>query len=256
MSIVVTRLFDTYEQAAQAVAELESSGIPHSDISIVANNAEGRIGDATVGNVGSMDADTAVTSRAADGTVTSRAADLDRDHDAGTGAGTGATIGTVLGGGAGLLAGLGMLAIPGVGPVVAAGWLIATAVGAGVGAASGGLLGSLVGAGVDEADAHVYAEGVRRGGTLVTARVAEGQRANVEAILSRYSGVDANTRGSEYRAGGWERFDENAPAYAAGASPLLGTEATAAGGLMPAAGTTALGTGGLGVGTSRTDRDL
>src|SRR6185312_5460836 len=108
---VVTRLFDTYEQAAQAVAELESSGVPHSDISIVANNAEGRIGDATVGNVGSMDADTAVTSRAAD---------VDRDHDAGTGAGTGATIGTVLGGGAGLLAGLGMLAIPGVGPVVAA----------------------------------------------------------------------------------------------------------------------------------------
>src|SRR3954469_13886583 len=155
MSIVVTRLFDTYEQAAQAVAELESSGVPHSDISIVANNAEGRLGD---------------SSRS---TITSSAADVDRDHDAGTGAGTGATIGTVLGGGAGLLAGLGMLAIPGVGPVVAAGWLIATLAGAGVGAAAGGLLGSLTGAGVSEQEAHVYAEGVRRGGTLVTVRTSE-----------------------------------------------------------------------------------
>ncbi|MBV8915695.1 MAG: hypothetical protein JOZ05_21990 [Acetobacteraceae bacterium] len=224
MSVVITRLFDTYEQAAQAVAELERSGIPHSDISIVANNAEGRLGDTTSGS-----------------TVTSGAADADRDHDTGTGAGTGATIGTVLGGGAGLLAGLGMLAIPGVGPVVAAGWLIATAVGAGVGAGAGGLLGSLVGAGVDESEAHVYAEGVRRGGTLVTARVDESQRASVEDMLSRYSGVDAATRGSEYRAGGWERFDETAPAYTAGASPMLGAETTAAGGLSPTAGTSTLG---------------
>jgi hypothetical protein len=234
MSIVITRLFDTYEQAAQAVAELESSGIPHSDISIVANNAEGRLGDA---------------SRS---TITSSAADVDREHDAGTGAGTGATIGTVLGGGAGLLAGLGMLAIPGVGPVVAAGWLIATVVGAGVGAGAGGLLGSLVGAGVDEADAHVYAEGVRRGGTLVTARVNEAQRANVEAILSRYSGVDASTRGTEYRAGGWERFDDTAPAYTAGASPMLGAGTTAAGGLAPGAATTTAADlePGVGLGTT------
>lgn len=207
MSVVITRLFDTYEQAAQAVAELESSGIPHSDISIVANNAEGRIG----GPVGTT-------------TVTSSAAQT--EGEAGTGAGTGATIGTVLGGGAGLLAGLGMLAIPGVGPVIAAGWLVATAVGAGVGASAGGLLGSLVGAGVDEKDAHVYAEGVRRGGTLVTARVDESQRTAVEQVFARFSGVDASTRGSEYRAGGWERFDETAPAYTAGGSPMLGAAPT------------------------------
>ncbi len=209
MSVVITRLFDSYEQASQAVAELELSGVPHSDISIVANNNDGRIGDPTRSS-----------------TVTSSAAHTDAGADAGTGAGTGATIGTVLGGGAGLLAGLGMLAIPGIGPVVAAGWLIATAVGAGVGAGAGGLLGSLVGAGVDESDAHVYAEGVRRGGTLVTARVDESQRAPVEQVLARFSGVDANTRGNEYRAGGWERFDENAPAYSAGASPMLGAAPT------------------------------
>lgn len=223
MSTVVTRLFDSYDQAAKAVADLEASGIPHSDISIVANDTEGRIGGATR---------TPYTDTAT-GTV------VDRDAPA-TGAGTGATLGTVLGGGAGLLAGLGMLAIPGVGPVVAAGWLVATALGAGIGAAGGGLLGSLVGAGVSETDAHVYAEGVRRGGTLVTARVEDGQRANVEAILSRYSGVDAATRGTEYRAGGWERFDESAPAYKAGASPMVGTPSTVASSTMLGAQPTTL----------------
>ena len=133
----------------------------------------------------------------------------------------------MLGGGAGLLAGLGMLAIPGVGPVVAAGWLIATAVGAGIGAAGGGLLGSLVGAGVSETDAHVYAEGVRRGGTLVTVRADEGQRANVEAILARYSGVDAATRGTEYRAGGWETVRrDRAGLHRRRDSPTLGAAPT------------------------------
>jgi len=198
MSTIVTRLFDTYEHATTAVTQLEANGIAHSDISLVANNADDRY-SSTVPTT----ADTA--------------------EDAGTGAGTGATLGTVLGGGAGLLAGLGMLAIPGVGPVVAAGWLIATAVGAGVGAAGGGLLGSLVGAGVSETDAHVYAEGVRRGGTLVTVRAEESQVATVERVLDAHSAVDTSTRGDAYRAEGWSKFDETAPAYTAGADPKLGT---------------------------------
>ncbi len=209
MSVVITRLFDTYEHASQAVGELEASGIPHSDISIIANNQGGTVPAGT---------DSAYTAE-------------DRESGTGTGAGTGATLGTVLGGGAGLLAGLGMLAIPGIGPVVAAGWLVATAVGAGVGAGAGGLLGSLVGAGVSEEDAHVYAEGVRRGGTLVTARVDEGQRAAVESVMDRFSGTDASVRGQQYRADGWEKFDEMAPAYQAGATPTLGT--TPSSGAMP-----------------------
>lgn len=202
MSVVITRLFDTYEHATQAVRELEAGGIAHSDISIVANNQGGAIPAGQTANTQG-------------GTVPAG----HDEGDAGTGAGTGASIGTVLGGGAGLLAGLGMLAIPGVGPVVAAGWLIATAVGAGVGAGAGGLLGSLVGAGVDEGDAHVYAEGVRRGGTLVTARVDEGQRSMVEGVMDRSSGVTAAARGQDYRASGWEKFDEMAPAYQAGTLP-------------------------------------
>ena len=197
MSTIITRLFDTYEHASMAVTELEQNGIPHADISLVANNTDDRHSSVVPSS--------------------------DTENSAANGAGTGATLGTVLGGGAGLLAGLGMLAIPGVGPVVAAGWLIATAVGAGVGAASGGLLGSLVGAGVSETDAHVYAEGVRRGGTLVTVKVMEGQSASVERILDKHSPVDTAARGDTYRAEGWSRFDEDAPAYRAGGAADLGT---------------------------------
>jgi hypothetical protein len=204
MSTIITRLFDTYEHASLAVTELEQNGIPHDSISLVANNADDRHASAVpMHDASTHDAST---------------------HDtAANGAGTGATLGTVLGGGAGLLAGLGMLAIPGVGPVVAAGWLIATAVGAGVGAAGGGLLGALVGAGVSETDAHVYAEGVRRGGTLVTVKVADGQAATAERVLDTHSPVDTAARGDSYRAEGWSRFDEDAPAYRAGAASDLGT---------------------------------
>ena len=176
----ITHLYDSYDDAARVVADLEAAGIPHSDISLVANKTR-------------------------DGVTT----------DTATGAGTGAGIGAVLGGGAGLLAGIGALAIPGIGPVVAAGWLVATLAGVGVGGAAGGLLGSLTGAGVDEADAHVYAEGVRRGGSLVTARVDESKVATVESVMMKQSYVDMTQRAGEYRASGWNRFDESAPAYMA-----------------------------------------
>ena len=73
---------------------------------------------------------------------------------------------------AGLLIGIGALAVPGIGPVLAAGPLagaLGTALaGAGIGAAAGGLVGALAGLGVPEEHAEYYAEGVRRGGTLVS----------------------------------------------------------------------------------------
>jgi hypothetical protein len=187
----VTRLFDNYDDAQAAVRELESMGILHSDISIVASNAEG-VHDHHGEHAGNPD---------------------EAAHDARKGA----SIGGVLGGGAGLLAGLGILAIPGVGPVVAAGWLVSTVVGAVAGAtaggAAGGLVGSLTHAGVSEADAHVYAEGVRRGGSLGSARVEDADYVRVEAALQHFNAVDAATRGQAYRASGWSQFDPSAPVY-------------------------------------------
>jgi hypothetical protein len=184
----ITALFDTYDHAASAVRSLKDAGISSADISIVANNVAGDI----------------------------RYED-DMDMDAEEGAAAGAGVGAVAGGGAGLLAGLGTIAIPGIGPVIAGGWLLATAVGAlagaAVGGAAGGLLGALANAGVPEEQAHVYAEGVRRGGTLVSVRAEDSRADSVAAILRNAAGVDLDQRRSDYIAEGWRGFDEDAPAY-------------------------------------------
>jgi hypothetical protein len=107
--------------------------------------------------------------------------------------------------------------------VVAAGWLVATLTGAGVGAVvgsgAGGLIGSLTHAGVPEDDAHVYAEGVRRGGSLVTVRTEESRVPQADAILTATAYVNPIGRRAEYQQGGWTRFDENAPPYTFGGTP-------------------------------------
>lgn len=182
----VTGLFDDYSDASAAVSALEASGVPSDDISIVSNNADSRHVD---------------TSNAAEG------------------AGTGAGIGAAVGGAGGLLTGLGLMAIPGVGPVVAAGWLAATAAGAVAGAIAGGATGGIIGAmtssGVSEDDAHVYAEGVRRGGTLVTAKVDDALAPEAEAILKRSNWVDPAERRAAYSERGWTRFDDTLDPYKA-----------------------------------------
>lgn len=180
----VTGLFDEYSDASAAVSALEARGVPSSDISIVSNNAAKRHGN---------------------------------DNNAAEGAGTGAGIGAAVGGVGGLLTGLGIMAIPGVGPVVAAGWLAATAAGAVAGAVAGGAAGGLIGAltesGIPEDHAHVYAEGVRRGGTLVTARVDESVYVEAEAILRQNNWVDPTARRAAYTEQGWSRFDDSLDPY-------------------------------------------
>ena len=183
MSVTISRLYDSHTDAQQAVERLEAAGIPHSDVSIVANNSDGW-----------FSADKKVD-RNRDGVD-------DRAQAAGTGAGLGAGVG----GAAGLLAGLGLLAIPGLGPVVAAGWLAATAVGAATGAATGGIVGALTQAGVSDEDAHSYAEGVRRGGTLVSARVDERDRARLDELLNK-SAVNLRDRSAAWQKAGWGSFD-------------------------------------------------
>lgn len=186
--VTITGLFDNPQDAADARRDIEAFGVAQNDIGLLAHGSDDTTGKTS-----------------ADST------------DAASGAGTGAGIGTVLGGGAGLLTGLGVMAIPGVGPIVAAGWLAATLAGAAAGAVAGGAAGGLIGAmtdsGVDEESANVYAEGVRRGGTLLTVQVEEDQAAQIEEILLENGAVDAAARGEAYRASGWTRYDPGAPAY-------------------------------------------
>lgn len=81
---------------------------------------------------------------------------------------TGVTTGGVVGGTLGLLAGIGALAIPGVGPLIAAGPIMATLAGVGVGGAVGGVVGALVGMGIPEFEAKRYEGAVKEGGTLLS----------------------------------------------------------------------------------------
>ena len=84
------------------------------------------------------------------------------------GTAAGVTTGGVIGGTIGLLAGIGALAIPGVGPLIAAGPIMATLAGLGVGGAVGGVVGALVGMGIPEFEAKRYEGAVKDGGTLLS----------------------------------------------------------------------------------------
>lgn len=122
-------------------------------------------------------------------------------HEASTkapeGAATGATTGTVLGGGLGWLIGIGSLAIPGVGPFIAAGPIMAALAGAAVGAAAGGVTGALVGLGIPEYEAKLYDGKIRAGNVLISVHVENRDEANrAEEILEREGAQDIS-RSSE-----------------------------------------------------------
>lgn len=185
----VVGLFDTYAEAQDAADALRSAGIAEADISLVAHQSSSSL-------TPEEDAD-------GDGVDGSRAA--------ADGAGAGATLGAVAGGTAGLLAGLGMIAIPGFGPVVAAGWLVSTLTAAGVGAAAGAAIGGLAGAltatGIPETEAGYYAEGVRRGGALLTVRADDTNAQRIADILDQSGAVNIDERAGYYRSTGYTGYN-------------------------------------------------
>lgn len=185
MSRTVVGLYDDLDTARQVVQELENNGFRREDISLVAHDTRGQGNWQTTG----------------DGEA--------RAHGAEKGAGVGA----VLGGLAGLLVGIGALAIPGVGPVIAAGALATTLAGAGVGAVAGGLIGALTEAGVPEEEANYYAEGVRRGGNLVTVTAPDNMEQQARDILDRFHPVDMHERSSFWKQDNWQHFDEQSSPY-------------------------------------------
>jgi hypothetical protein len=193
MTTTISRLYNNYGDARAAVRQLEAAGVAHSDISIIASNADNWYNN---------------------GKDTFPDRDLDGNDDRAQAAGKGASIGAAAGGTAGLLTGLGLMAIPGVGPVVAAGWLVATLAGAAAGGATGGALGALTQTGISKEEADVYAEGLRRGGAVVSARVTDNDAAHLQAAMDR-SAVRVADRAAAYRKSGWKAFDPNSTPYTA-----------------------------------------
>lgn len=177
MARTVIGLFERMDDARAAVNDLVAHGFQREDISFMARQT-------TEGAHAVGEGET-------------------RGEHVSEGAGTGAGIGAVVGGIGGLLVGLGTLAIPGIGPLVAAGPIISTIAGAGLGAGVGTLLGALVGLGVPREEAEYYAEGVRRGGTLVAVKTSDDRANNAAEILESHNPSDIQRRAEEWRAEGW-----------------------------------------------------
>jgi hypothetical protein len=114
------------------------------------------------------------------------------------GAITGASAGGVLGGTLGLLAGIGALAIPGLGPFIAAGPIMAALSGAAAGAAVGGVTGALIGLGIPEVEAKVYEGKVKEGGILISVHTDDAEmRRRAREIMDRNSATDVVIVGEE-----------------------------------------------------------
>jgi hypothetical protein len=164
MSHTVAGVFNDQRDAQDALSELKSAGFSPDQVSVVAKDTRD-----TQDMVERSDMAGAETS----------------------GATAGAFLGGITGGIAGWLVGIGALAIPGIGPIVAAGALATTLGGAAVGAVAGGLIGALVGAGIPEDDARTYETHVKEGRILITAQATNGQQAQAARdAFDRFGGTD------------------------------------------------------------------
>ncbi|HLL70059.1 MAG TPA: YsnF/AvaK domain-containing protein [Pyrinomonadaceae bacterium] len=190
MAKTVIGLFDNRAEAQNVVQELMGVGFRRDDISVMSKKIEGQDRQTREGE--------AVAYVEEDGE--------EQIKDMAKGAGTGAAIGGL----AGLLVSLTALAIPGIGPVLAAGPLAAVIAGAGIGATAGGLISGLTRLGVPEDDANYYAEGVRRGGTLISVEASDDKAESAVAIMKQHGAVEIDKRAAQWRDEGWSGFDSNA----------------------------------------------
>jgi len=160
-------LVSTRAQAEQIVGRLEAAGFSNNDISVLFPDKE-----------------------------TTRDFAHEKNTKAPEGAATGAGTGGVLGGAFGWLAGIGALAIPGVGPFIAAGPLLAALSGAAVGAAVGGIAGGLIGMGIPELEAKRYEGKIKQGNLLISVHTEDSDEAKrAEQIFKDANAQDICTTG-------------------------------------------------------------
>lgn len=184
------------EQAHRIVDSLLSSGFSNEDISILYPNQQNKDlshnqnKEKFRNNQDELDYDTETPSRnLKKGHVTT-----EKHSKAPEGGVTGALSGGILGGSLGLLAGIGALAIPGLGPFIAAGPIMAALSGSAVGGSVGLLLGALIGSGIPEYEAKKYETGLKEGKILISVHTDDDEeikRAN--EIMKREGGKDIST---------------------------------------------------------------
>ncbi len=214
MTSTILATFDSVEHANAAISDLIGAGFKREDIGLALR-----------------DADNAYETYVADGDVSG---------------GEGAGFGAIMGGLLGAVVGLGAIAIPGVGPIIAAGPLAAAlgaltgaGIGAATGAVTGGITASLVDLGVPEEDAHYYAESVRQGAALVSVTAHDVDVDRATSILNSHNPVDIDQRVAQWRARGWTGFDPMTDPYTA--APLADSTTTST---TTTSGTTGTVTGG------------
>ncbi len=160
-------IVNTHAQAETLVENLQSGGFPPAEISVLLPDTEGKH---DIGHV--------------------------KATKAPEGATTGATAGGVTGGVLGLLAGIGALAIPGVGPFIAAGPIMAALSGAALGGATGGIVGGLIGLGIPEIEAKRYEDKLKNGNYLISVHTHDGdQKSRAMDIFKNAGAVDITSSG-------------------------------------------------------------
>jgi hypothetical protein len=160
-------IYQTEKQAERTVDDLLAAGFSNDDISVLLPD-----------NQGSKDFAHEKSTKAPEGTT------------------TGGTAGGVIGGALGLLAGIGALAIPGVGPLIAAGPVMGALAGLGVGGAVGGLIGALVGMGIPEYEAKRYEGHIKAGGVLFSVHCdTSDQIARAKDLLKHSGAQDISSTG-------------------------------------------------------------
>jgi hypothetical protein len=162
-------IYSTTAEAELAVDSLVTEGFFHSDVSVLMSDNQG-----------------------------SRDFAHEKNTKAPEGATTGAATGGAIGGTLGLLAGIGALAIPGVGPLIAAGPLMGALAGLGVGGAVGGIVGALVGLGIPEYEAKRYEGRIKEGGVLLSVHCDTSEQIDrAKAILKLTGATDIASAGEE-----------------------------------------------------------
>jgi hypothetical protein len=167
--------------AESAVDSLVTSGFSNDDVSVLMSDVEGK-----------KDFAHEKATKAPEGTA------------------VGVTTGGVVGGTLGLLAGIGALAIPGVGPLIAAGPIMGALAGFGVGGAVGGLVGALVGMGIPEYEAKRYEGRVKNGGVLLSVHCNTSAEINrAKDVLKETGAEDIASSGEESAANGGSATDHS-----------------------------------------------